>query len=323
MENMFQYNGGSHIENVFEKIREWIFTPEFIALLQDFGKNEIPEDSLKGQVRELMEFSERWDFRGKQAKEMSENAESARWMIADYDFNRQQKDRVMKAANKLGLIGCTMPSKKEYDYMLVLGGARMSCLFRMKYAKQICDSYNIKVKSMVGLAGMRGVMNTEREATNTYAPEADTEFDLMRAALFNVFGELNLSDKEVHITENLNSSWAKEVYYIQDIPVTLLAAPSGAPEKRRANTSDTFAFFMNQLQVENRKNILLVTSQIYVPYQQLEAIRMLGIPYEHSLETIGFPNEWSAGLQGMQKTENYLQEMRSVLQSANRLLIQY
>ena len=69
--------------------------------------------------------------------------------------------------------------------------------------------------------------------------------------------------------------------------------------------------------------MLLVTSQIYVPYQQLEAIRMLGLPYGLSLETIGFPNDWSAGLQGLQKPENYLQEIRSVLQSAGRLLTKY
>lgn len=89
----------------------------------------------------------------------------------------------------------------------------MSCLFRMKYAKQICDMYDIKAKSIVGLAGMREVMDTERGATDTYALEARTEFDLMRAALFNVFGELDLGDKEEYINANLNSSWAREVYH--------------------------------------------------------------------------------------------------------------
>lgn len=313
MENIFQYNGSSDDDNILEKIREWIVTPEFISLLQTFGKIGLQEDSLKSQVRELIEFSERWDFRGKQA--------NARWSIADCDFSSQQKEKIIKAADKLGLIGCTIPSKKEYDYILVLGGARMSCLFRMKYAKRICDMYDIKAKYIVGLASMREVMDTEREATDTYALEARTEFDLMRAALFNVFEGLSLEDKEGYIGENLNSSWAREAYCAQDMPVTILAAPSLKPEKRRANTSDTFAFFTERLQVENRSDILLVTSQIYVPYQQLEAVRMLGIPYKHSLETIGFPNEWSANLQGLQKPENYLQEIRSVLQSAGRLII--
>ena len=321
MENIFQYNGESDADNFFEKIKEWIFTSEFIVLMQAYGKIGVQENSLKSQINELIEFSTRWDFRGKQINEIAKNSENARWTISDFGFSSQQKEKVMKAANKLGLIGCTTPSKKEYDYILVLGGARMSCLFRMKYAKQICDIYGIKTKSIIGLTCMRKVMDTEREATDTYAADAKTEFDLMRAAFLNVFGKSPLEYKEEYINENLNSSWAREVYQIHDMSITLLAAPSEEPEKRRANTSDTFAFFMNRLQVENKSNILLITSQIYVPYQQLEAVRMLGITYKHSLETIGFPNEWSASLHGLQKPENYLQEIRSVLQSAGRLII--
>lgn len=321
MKNIFYYNGDENVESVFEKIRDWIFTPEFTLLLKSFGKTDIQGITLEEQINELIDFSSIWDFRGKQKKFVSGNTENPRWTVADYDLSSQQKENIMKAANELGLIGCTLPSKKEYDYILVLGGARMSCLFRMRYAKQICDMYNVNAKSIVGLAGMREVMDSEREATDTYALDARTEFDLMRAALFDAFGKLEREDIEECINQNLNLSWARETYRIQGIPITLLAAPSGEPEKRRANTSDTFSFFTEQLQVQEESNILLITSQIYVPYQQLEAVRMLGIPYKHSLETIGFPNEWSASLQGLQKPENYLQEMRSVLQSAGRLFM--
>lgn len=112
MENVFQFKGNSNIDGVSEKIREWIFTPEFITLLQSFGKILIQEDSLKCQVNELIEFSRKWDFRGNQIKDVSKNTENARWTIADYDFSSQKKENIMKAANQLGLIGCTMPSKK-------------------------------------------------------------------------------------------------------------------------------------------------------------------------------------------------------------------
>lgn len=162
-------------------------------------------------------------------------------------------------------------------------------------------------------------MESERSATDTYALEAETEFDLMKSALQKTFGHLKLKKRKDYISENINKFWVVE-NYIYNIPVTLIAAPSSEPEKRRANTADTFKFFTEQLNVKDRKSILLVTSQIYVPYQQLEAIRILGITYGHSLETIGFPNEWSVNLQGLQKPENYLQKIRSVLQSAGRLL---
>lgn len=320
MENIFQFKECSNVDSVLKKIEEWIFAPEFTVLLQSFGKTEIQGNSLKNQISDLVEFSSIWDFRGKQRKNVSGNTENARWTIEDCGFSGQQQENITEAANKLGLIGCTKPSKKEYDYIIVLGGARMSCLFRMKHAKQICDLYGVKTDSIVGLAGMREVMDSERNATDTYAREAKTEFDLMRAALSHVFGEIVLDEKEKCMNQNLNSSWAKEVYQIQDMRLILLAAPSGEPQKRRANTADTFAFFMERMHVENKRDILLVTSQIYVPYQQLEAIRMLGLPYGHLVETIGFPNEWSAGLQGLQRPENYLQEIRSVLQSMGRFL---
>ncbi len=316
MENIFQFHGDENVSNIAEQIQKWISTLEFDMLLKMFGKERIHGQSLKDQIRELMEFSSIWDFRGKQKKGDIENA---RWTVENYGFSEQQKDIIMKAANKLGLVGGTMPSKKEYDYVFVLGGARMSCLFRMKYAKQICDIYGIKAKYVVGLAGLREVMDSERNATDIYAPKAKTEFDLMRAALFDVFEGVQLRDKEEYNNQNLNNSWVVEKYCFEDMPIILLAAPSGEPQMRRANTADTFTFFVERFKVENGSNILLVTSQIYVPYQQLEAIRILGIPHKHSLETIGFPNEWSASLQGLQKPENYLQEIRSVLQSVGRL----
>lgn len=66
---------------------------------------------------------------------------------------------------------------------------------------------------------------------------------------------------------------------------------------------------------------MLVTSQIYVPYQQLEAIRTWAIPNNVYIETVGFPAEWNdTKQQGMMMAANYLQEIRSTIQAANRYL---
>ena len=64
----------------------------------------------------------------------------------------------------------------------------------------------------------------------------------------------------------------------------------------------------------------MVTSQIYVPYQQMEAISNLAIPNNIYVETVGFPTEWNVNQQGMMRTENYLQEIRSTIQAINRYL---
>lgn len=68
------------------------------------------------------------------------------------------------------------------------------------------------------------------------------------------------------------------------------------------------------------RRVLLVTSQIYVPYQQLGAIRTWAIPNNVYVEIVGFPTEWNTNQQGMMEAANYLQEIRSTIQSVNRYI---
>lgn len=259
--NTFQFKKEMSHNDVFDKIKDWISTPELQELIFSFGGDFRSDGTLVEQINELLVFSDVWDFRNKQKKD-SHNAEKARWTIEDNQLNEKQRHLTLNAAKKLGLIGCSVPSQKKYDYVLVLGGARMSCLFRMQYAKEICDQNDDLANSIVGLAGMREVMESERSATDTYAPDAKTEFDLMKSALKKVFGSLKITDRQESISKNSNESWSLQGYFY-DIPVILLAAPSGEPEKRRANTADTFTFFRERLNVGMGRNILLVTSQIY------------------------------------------------------------
>jgi len=69
--------------------------------------------------------------------------------------------------------------------------------------------------------------------------------------------------------------------------------------------------------------ILLTTSQIYVPYQHMEAVRTIAIPHKINLDTIGFSPEWGGVLQSMNEPANYLQEVRSAVQAIGRFLMAY
>jgi hypothetical protein len=171
---------------------------------------------------------------------------------------------------------------------------------------------------------MRPVATSERDATDTYALHAQTEVDLMEAALGKTVEGLpsptTIScEKPSH--ENLDwmiKSFASSV----DLPdIHILSAPSTAPEQRRANSADTFQFFLEHFGLEPGHDMLHVTSQQYVPYQQLEALRTEYLSQSHTVDTIGYPSSWSSELQGMTEPTNYLQEMRSTIQSANRLLV--
>lgn len=319
---IFEYSYSENKEVLLSKCYEWINTPELEVLVEQFG-SKIPQGlGNEGKLRWMVEFSKNWDFRSAQKVAYdSKTGEKARWLVDNTALSEQQTSAAMNVAQKLGMVDCTPPIQTAYDVILVLGGARMSCFFRMKYAKELCDSRGITAKEIVGLTGMRLISESERSATDTYAPGAGTEFDLMCAAAQNVFEAAQVETFKKTTDENMNSSWAKVQYKDKGgVPITVLAAPSSEPEKRRANTADTFTFWKEQRNIQRGKQLLLVTSQIYVPYQQLEAARILGLMCGHSVETVGFPREWSATMQGLQTAANYLQEIRSTLISMNKLL---
>lgn len=135
-------------------------------------------------VEWLLSFSERWDFRGKQRSTLDAGTgERARWLIEAADLNDRQKRSIEDACIPLGLKGVSAPKLKNYDYIVALGGARMSCLYRTKYAYEILQRDDIEKGEMILLASLRKIADSERNATDTHAPGAETEYDLMCRAL--------------------------------------------------------------------------------------------------------------------------------------------
>lgn len=317
---IFEYSHPDNKKTLLSQCTTWLYAPELENLVEQFG-GSIPQNlEVTERLHWLVEFSQIWNFRSEQKNaEDLKTGEKARWMIDGAGINDRQVTATMSAARRLGMIECTLPNHRTYDYILVLGGARMSCFFRMKYAQILCEKHGISAKEIVGLTGMRPIADTERSSTDTYAAGADTEFDLMCAAAKSIFGVTIAEIQEEKICEDINSSWSV-IKYQSRIPITVLAAPSTAPETRRANTADTYTFWAQKGRIEKGKRLLVITSQIYVPYQHMEAVRILGIPFGTSIETVGFPIEWSANQTGLQKPANYLQEIRSTLLSMEKAL---
>ena len=108
---------------------QWIHSTELMRLVKAFG-GEIPQElSVEQKLDWLCQFSERWDFRKNQSKTLDlKTGERARWMISDADLSEEQKSSAMQAATCLGMLETIPPARKFYDSVLVLGGARMSCL---------------------------------------------------------------------------------------------------------------------------------------------------------------------------------------------------
>lgn len=309
---------------IHASIKNWVRSHPLMALIEIFNGRAPQNLNLSQWVDWLVQFSDIWDFRRLQKTAQAKDIkESARWLIHDGDMNELQKNRAMEAAHALGLIGVENPSLEDYDYVLVLGGARLSCLLRPRFAHELLKNKIISTR-LVGLLGaMRPVSDSEREATDTYAPGASSEYDLLNAGVEQTFGiSSTYHETRYNDSLNINRNWAIRTYEAENnkVKIISIAAPSSKPGERRANSGDTFNFFISKFNVPIGSKILLITSQIYVPYHQLEALRLLALPHNMIVETIGFPLAWNSKLTGMTQPSNYLQEIRSSIQSAKRFL---
>lgn len=315
---------GERVQEVLSTIDEWTRSKALSALVQQFGSS-IPYGLLLNDLVDwLLRFSARWDYRKLQQDARAKDiGEGARWLLNDNEITSQQRRTIEESAQVLGLTGVSEPLEKNFDYVLALGGARLSCLLRPRWAFDLVTKQNTSPLAVVLLTSSRPVSDSERIATDTYAKSAKTEFDLINAGAENCFtGKNTFSEEKFDDPNNVNRSWVIRKYEsaLNSVPVIALSAPSSDPDRRRANSADTYEFLFSTFNIPKGSLLLLVTSQIYVPYQQLEAIRTIAIPHDIYIETVGFPHDWAGELQGMTGPTNYLQEVRSTIQSAHRFV---
>lgn len=321
MQNQYTFN--CKTSDIDQQIDAWLYSYELKTIVEEFG-GAFPETDDRHKVAKwLLDFSECWDYRNhqKQAHD-KKTGENARWQISSSQITEVQKKAVANGIYALGLIGISSPSETNFDYIIALGGARLSCLYRPRYLYNLISNQGITAKAAVLLSGMRPVSESERPVTDSYAPNAATEYDLINAGGEQSFSLPANYREEIYHNENPNKSWAVRTYDTPDdiLPLFSVSGPSSEPEKRRANSADTYQFFLEKFNVKSGQKLLLVTSQIYVPYQQIEALRTLALPNGLYIETVGFPVEWSNQLQGLMEPANYLQEIRSTIQALNRYL---
>jgi hypothetical protein len=322
--------GDSTVDEIRSKIQAWITSSWLRDLIRVFDGTTALDGTLDETLERLEAFSERWDFRriarerGALADDMlRQGSGSARWLSAATGLSESAEARILGNASHLGLVHARHPSLSRYDYIAALGGARLSCKFRPLLAAKLLRA-GVGAEHVVLLGAARPVAESEREATDAYAPGASDEFDLIVAGAQEAFGfDMSACDEERYDDPgSANLSWVARhlntSFEGAPLKVTAISAPSSDPLRRRANSADTIIFFLQHEQVQANTRILLITSQIYVPYVQLEALRTVALPFRMSVETIGFPAEWMPPLQGLQNANHYLQEVRSTIQAARR-----
>ena len=129
-------------------------------------------------------------------------------------------------------------------------------------------------------------------------------------------------DEKVTESDNINLRACIRAYRdkYKGSSVYSVAAPSSEPEKRRANSYDTFTYFMDTFNVKKGNKLLLVTSSIYVTFQLLKFMG-LALEYGFEVDCIG-ADSVSTG-PNLSKASNYLQEMKSTVDASYTLLKEF
>lgn len=290
------------------------------AFAEDGRDHELVRDltAEKGAAAERLErldvFTDRWDTR--QGLERNQAAELS--------LSPEQKELVLAVAEALGICGGTRLRFDRYDHVLMLGGLIRACLVRTAYAAHLIRTGQVATGSVTALGGYRPFVGDEFAlAAEAGAPELSEEYEAMDLGTRRAFGLGEPDAVEGEESPLPGGTWGVRRYHTDEgVPVQVAAAPSSEPEKRRADTPDSYAFFAGQLtELRPRERLLLVTTPIYVPAQHAAAVRILKLPYGVEVDTVGNEPGVVAGVPAQKfSATKYLLEVRSTVRSLRRLV---
>jgi len=288
-------------------IEDWINRPSLRKLVEAFD-GTWPDGDLEHVVAELVQFSEVWDYRaGTQSRLMFHEDPGATDPFQELTY---------ETASALGLSDPVPPSTKSFDHLLILGGLATGVEPRVRYAARLIDQ-GLDVRCQVaGLGSYRELQEKELPIARRYAPAGRYEVDHLAAMMCSLLGTSRESH-DVDAEHPPQQDVVREIDSPADTgPVLRAYAALGPhPNVRSANTAETYELFLETTQTGPHQSALLVTSAIYVPYQHLDAIRVLGAA-GIDVETVGV----ISGTSRSHRAPAYRQEIRSVLLSAKRLL---
>ncbi len=313
------------IRAILAEFDRWMSAPSLPELVQAFGgtTERLETGDTVEKLRWFQSFAEVWNYRKKQAAATTEEGEAARWLLRQESELAGKEALVLRAAGELGLLGTERTVFDRADYILPLGGACMSNLYRCQAARETVDALHMPVQ-VVALSGMRPISHTERQGcVDTYAPNAVTEFDAISQGMCRAFGIAPWYQDQVERSENLNCSATVRQFSekYRGSRLCAVAAPSSVPE-RRANSADCFHDFFHRFAVPKGAKLINCTSQIYCPYQQVRALS-LAVKYGVEFDTIGFREKSVTVSPGLRQPVNYLQEIKGTVDAMNDFVTEF
>jgi hypothetical protein len=299
-------------------LREWISSAPIRALAEASGW-EWPDGRETGELLDrLAALSADWDFRGRYGGVERDFITSD---AADVNGRIVPEDLIIAAAEALGLVSATPVPDEQFSALVVLSGLVRACVNRTRHAADLLRK-GVNADSVTVLGGHRKLSDGERaQAAQLGFGEQFDEADVAVAATREAFGlgeprqAKESGPRRDEWDDGLWLAWSQHAWP----GIQVLIAPSGAPG-RRVNTVDQLRYWASENGIGRDDRVLLLTTQIYVPYQQLGALQVLGAEHGCSVYCCGVDATSSYLPPASFNGRSYLQEIRSALRAAAQLL---
>lgn len=268
-------------------------------------------------LEKLDQFAgEHWDFRAGRERNLADVPA----------LTSRQVDAVTAAVGLLGLDGTARPRHEHYDCALMTGGMVRAGIVKPRFLREL-ELCGITFAEAVFLGGFREFAGDESELARELGVDGDNEVDAMASGMRQAFGPLPASVVVEFRTDESTApsgpnAWREESWSLPDHVLQVIAAPSSEPQRRRANTADTFRFWAAR-HATPAARVLVITTPIYVPYQAAVAVEILGLEFGYQVETVAVSETASDLGEHSQRflPHHQLQELRSAVSGFRSLRV--
>jgi hypothetical protein len=296
-------------------LRDWVSSAPIRVLAEASGWDWPSGPNTGDLLRHLAELSDGWDFRRRKERDLIGTG------TAVVNGRVIPEELIVSAAQALGLVTATPVPVEKFTSLVVLSGLVRACVNRTRHAWALLRD-GVQADSVTVLGGHRELSDGEREqAAQLGFGEQFDEADVVLATTRQAFGlgepqhTKESAPRPGEWNDGLWSAWAHYAWPGAQV----LIAPSGAPG-RRVNTVDQLRYWASENGIGRDDRVLLLTTQIYVPYQQLGGLQVLGIERGCSVYCCGVDAANSYLPPASFSGRSYLQEIRSALRAAAQLL---
>lgn len=297
-------------DRVLASVDAWASSAALRAIVAAFG-GAVPSGDPAARLQWLEAFAmSHWDFRGGRERNLAAVAR----------LSPSQTAVIQDRAAELGLAGQERPRERSYDVVLMTGGMVRAGIVKPRFVAALLAD-GMTSTSIVFLGGFREFAGDEVELAAALGVDGTNEFAAMVRGMELAFGPLGEPHVEGVESPHPYSSWREYSWSTPAAWLSVLAAPSTEPELRRANTSDTYAFWAEHYRQPEARSVLLVTTPIYVPYQNAGAVETLGLDHGLRVETVGVSAAASDLGRYSQSflPQHQLQELRAAIGAMRRL----